>query len=65
MKFLIIATLVAIVASLAHALYSMSTGAQDKRMVRALTIRVILSVALFVLLMIGWALGYISPHSGP
>jgi hypothetical protein len=63
MKFLIVLALFGIVASLGHALYSMSSGPrEDKQMVQALTIRVILSVALFALLMIGWSLGFISPH---
>ncbi len=63
MKFLIVLALFGIVASLGHALYSMSSGPrEDKRMVQALTIRVTLSVVLFALLMIGWSLGFISPH---
>ncbi len=63
MKPLIILTLVAIVISLAHALFSMAGGPSDsKRMVRALSVRVGLSVALFAFLMIGWYFGYIDPH---
>lgn len=63
MKPLIILTLVAIVASLGHALFSMTSGPTDsKRMVRALSIRVGLSVALFAFLMIGWYLGLVEPH---
>jgi hypothetical protein len=53
-----------IVASLGQALYSMSSGQGDPgRMVRALTLRVGLSLLLFVLLMAGWHLGLIEPHS--
>jgi hypothetical protein len=63
MKPLIILTLIAIVASLAHALFAMTSGPSDsRRMVRSLSIRVGLSVALFVFLMIGWHLGLIEPH---
>ncbi|HKQ83030.1 MAG TPA: twin transmembrane helix small protein [Steroidobacteraceae bacterium] len=64
MKALIIITLLAIVASLGHALFTMSSGPTDsKRMVQALTVRVGLSVALFAFLMIGWYLGLLSPHA--
>lgn len=63
MKPLIILTLVGIVASLAHAMFTMTSGPTDsKRMVRALSIRVGLSVALFAFLMIGWYLGLVEPH---
>jgi hypothetical protein len=63
MKIFIVATLLAIIVSLGQALFAMSAGPTDsKRMVRALTVRVGLSVSLFVLLLIGWATGTISPH---
>jgi hypothetical protein len=63
MEILIVITLVAIIASLGHALFSMSSGPTDsKAMVRALTIRITLSVALFAMLMIGWYTGHIQPH---
>ena len=63
MKILIIATLIAIVVSMGQALFAMVSGpTNDKRMVRALTVRVALSVGLFVILLIGWATGAISPH---
>jgi hypothetical protein len=63
MKELIVLTLIGIVASLGHALFSMTAGPTDsKRMVRALTIRVGLSVALFAFLMIGWYFGGLQPH---
>lgn len=65
MKVVIIALLIGIVASLGHALFSMTSGPSDnKRMVHALTIRVSLSLALFVMLLIGWRLGMITPHGG-
>jgi hypothetical protein len=60
---LIIVVLVAIVASLGSALFNLSRKAGDSRKVtRDLTIRIGLSVALFVLLMIAWHLGLIAPH---
>ena len=62
-KILIIVTLFAIVFSLGSALFHLSRGKGDpKKMVRALTIRVGLSVALFILLMLAWYNGLISPH---
>jgi len=63
MKVIILITLLAIVVSLGHALYTMTTGpSESKRMVQALTVRISLSVALFALLMIGWYLGVLAPH---
>jgi hypothetical protein len=66
-KILILLVLAAIVASLGKALFHMSSGdsddaARSAMMARALTVRIGLSVALFVLLMIAWYLGAISPH---
>ena len=64
MKVLVVAALIGIVISLAHAMFSMTSGPTDsKRMVHALTVRVGLSVALFAFLMIGWYLGLLQPHS--
>ena len=63
MQFLIVATLLGIVGSLGHALFSMTSGPSDtKAMVKALTVRVALSVALFVFLLISWRFGLIAPH---
>lgn len=63
MKFLIIVTLLAIVASLGRAMFAMVSGPQDsKQMVNALTVRIALSVALFVLLFISWYFGLLEPH---
>ena len=60
---LVIAALVAIVASLGNALYHLAADKGDsKKMVRALTVRVGLSIALFLLLMLAWRAGYIAPH---
>jgi hypothetical protein len=40
----------------------MTDKGDSKKMVRALTVRVALSVALFLMLMIAWAVGLITPH---
>jgi hypothetical protein len=63
-KFLIIVVLFAIVFSLGSALFHLSSGKGDsKKMARALTIRVVLSVALFILLMLAWYNGLLPPHA--
>jgi hypothetical protein len=62
-KILILGVLAAIVISLGSALFHLSSGKGDpKKMVRALTIRVGLSLVLFILLMVAWYNGLISPH---
>lgn len=57
--------LLAIVVSLGTALYHLTRGpgrGDSRKMVRALSIRVALSLALFFLLMIAWYAGLIAPH---
>jgi hypothetical protein len=62
-KFLIVATLAAIIASLGTGLFHLvKDEGQSKRMVNALTVRIALSVVLFILLFIGWKAGLIQPH---
>jgi hypothetical protein len=62
-KFLIVATLAAIVVSLGTGLFHLvKDEGRSKRMVNALTIRITLSVLLFVLLFIAWKGGMIQPH---
>jgi hypothetical protein len=62
-KFLIVATLAAIVTSLGTGLFHLvKDEGQSKRMVNALTVRIALSVLLFVLLFIAWRGGLIAPH---
>ncbi len=59
----VLVVLVAIVVSLGSALFHLSSGKGDpKKMVRALTLRISLSVLLFILLMLGWYLGILHPH---
>ena len=63
MKTLIAVALIIVVVSLGQALYAMSSGPQNSaRVVRSLTVRISVSVGLFIALMIAWKLGYISPH---
>jgi len=63
MALVIIVLLVAIVASLGHALSSMASGPERAElMIQALTVRIGLSVSLFVLLLVGYHFGWIQPH---
>ena len=60
MRYVVIAVLVLIVASLGSALFYMVTDhGGSKHMVKALAVRVGLSLALFLFLMIGYYLGWI------
>jgi hypothetical protein len=62
-RLFIIAVLVAIIASLGSALFQLSRGTGDsQKMLRALTWRIGLSVALFLLLLLAWRMGLIRPH---
>jgi hypothetical protein len=62
-KLLIVACLVGIILSLGTGLFHLvKDKGESKRMVNALTLRVALSVALFVLLFIAWKQGLIQPH---
>jgi hypothetical protein len=64
-RYLILAGLLAIVLSLGSALLHLVRGKGDsKKMARALTIRVGLSILLFVVLLLAWWLGWIQPHGG-
>lgn len=63
MKFLVILLFLGIIASLGSGLFFLVKGKGDnKGMVKALTVRISLSVALFVLLFAAWAAGLIRPH---
>ena len=68
LRLVVILVLIAIVASLGSALYhlSRSSGEASPKVVRALTVRVGLSLVLFILLMAAWYTGLITPHGlGP
>jgi hypothetical protein len=61
MKIVVILFLVFIVASLGSALYFMiKDKGRGERMVKALTVRVVLSVVLFGLLMLGFYFGFLT-----
>ena len=62
---LILVSLAGIVASLGFGLFHLSRGGADdsRKMARALTIRITVSLVLFALLMLAWYLGLISPHT--
>ena len=62
---LILACLLGILISLGLGLYHLSRGtAEDSaRLARALTVRIAVSLLLFVLLMLAWYFGLISPHA--
>ena len=65
-KVLVIVLLGFIVASLGKAMFHMSSGPEDSaKTVRALTVRISLSVALFVVLFVAWYAGALTPHGGP
>jgi hypothetical protein len=62
-KLLIILVLLAIVASLGSGLFHLVRDeGKSRRMVNALTLRIALSVLLFVLLFVAWRSGLIAPH---
>ncbi|MBW4050388.1 MAG: twin transmembrane helix small protein [Proteobacteria bacterium] len=63
-RIVVILALLAIVASLGSALFHLSRGTQadSAKMARALTIRIVLSIVLFALIMLAWYAGIIAPH---
>lgn len=63
-RLLVIVALGAIIASLGSALFHLARGTREdsSKMIRALTIRIALSLALFALLMVAWYAGLIAPH---
>ena len=72
MKTMIAIAFVLIVASLAAALFFMLRGDRQedssktgKRMAWALTVRIAVSVLVFLCILLAWQLGYIQPHGIP
>ena len=70
MKYLVVLAFIAILVSLASALFfMMRNGRDDKRtgnrMAKALAARVGFSVLLFLCILIAWKLGYIQPTGLP
>ena len=62
-RVLVIAALLAIVASLGSGLFFLVRERErSERLVRALTVRIALSIGMFVLLLLAWAAGLVQPH---
>jgi hypothetical protein len=62
-KTLIVLALVAIIVSLASGMFFLvKDKGQTERTAKALTVRIVLSMSLFGLLMLGIFTGYIKPH---
>ncbi|MBU4423977.1 MAG: twin transmembrane helix small protein [Gammaproteobacteria bacterium] len=70
MKYLVAVAFLAILASLASALFfMMRNGRNDKtkgsHMAKALALRVGISIVLFIAILVAWQLGYIQPTGLP
>ena len=61
-KIVILSLLVIVLISLGTALFAMAKGDKSDKMLKALTWRIGLSVGIFILLLIGQAMGFITPH---
>ena len=62
-KILIIVIFLGIIASMGSALFFLiKDKGQSNRTLRALTVRIVASMALFALLFVLWGLGLINPH---
>lgn len=61
-KIVIISLLFVVIISLVFALIAMIKGDKSDRMVKSLSWRIGLSVLIFILLLIGQAMGLITPH---
>jgi hypothetical protein len=64
MRFIIVVLLLAALASLAYALSGLIRPGADAgaRLQRGMRLRIGFSVAVFVLLLLGWATGLLQPH---
>lgn len=62
-KIVIILLLIIIIFSLTSGMiFLVRDKGQSNRMVRSLTLRIVLSITLFILLFIGFKMGWIQPH---
>jgi hypothetical protein len=61
---LVLVCFLVVLASLGSALFHLGRGTPEDsaKLARALTVRITLSLVLFVLLMLAWYFGLISPH---
>lgn len=63
LKFLVFALLAGILVSLFSGLFYLNKDQGDsRRVLRALTVRISLSVLLFIVLLLSWRAGIIQPH---
>lgn len=63
-KALILLLLVAILVSLFSGLFFLNRDqGNSRRLLNALTVRIVLSVLLFLLLLVAWRMGAIQPHA--
>lgn len=70
MKTVMVLLMLAVLAALASAgVFMLRKGregdARDKHMARALAVRVALSVALFLFILLGWSMGWVKPGGIP
>jgi hypothetical protein len=73
MKFVILIALIGVLGALASAGFFMlrksddgtTSGRRDQRMARALAVRVGLSIALFLFILLAWQMGWITPSGLP
>ncbi len=61
-KIVILSLLLVVLISLVSALVAMAKGDKSDKMLKSLTWRIGLSVCIFILLLIGQAMGFITPH---
>ncbi|MCK5394589.1 MAG: twin transmembrane helix small protein [Gammaproteobacteria bacterium] len=61
-KIVILSLLFIVLISLGSALVAMAKGDKSDKMLKSLTWRIGLSVCIFILLLIGQAMGFITPH---
>jgi len=61
-KIVILSLLIVVLISLGSALAAMAKGDKSDKMIKSLSWRIGISVAIFILLLIGQATGLITPH---
>ena len=61
-KIVILSLLLIVLISLGSALVAMAKGDKSDRMLKSLSWRIGLSVVIFILLLLGQAMGFITPH---